>query len=168
MARTYKLGPLRKAVNSVVAALLKAGTGPKSTYLLTTTGRRSGLPRTTPVTLMEDETGRWLVAPYGNVSWVHNVRSSRAVELSRGRRRERLSAEEVNATAAGPVLRRYLRSLPVTRPYFDVRPDDPETAFAAEAARHPVFRLTAANQDSLWLAGRGEIAAHNPRRGRLP
>lgn len=140
---------MRKAVNSVIAVLLKAGAGPKSTYLLTRTGRCSGLRRTTPVTLMEDEMDRWLVAPYGNVSWVHNVRSSPAVELRRGRRRERLSAEEVSATSAGPVLRRYVRSVPITRPYFDAGRDDPETAFAAEAARHPVFRLTAVNLDSL-------------------
>jgi deazaflavin-dependent oxidoreductase (nitroreductase family) len=143
VARTYRLGPLRKAVNSVLTASLKAGVGPKSTYLLTTTGRRSGLSRTTPVTLVEDRTGRWLVAPYGNVSWVYNVRASSAVELRRGRRRERLSAEEVDAAAAGPVLRRYVRSVPVTRPYFDAGLKDPEAAFAAEAPRHPVFRLEA-------------------------
>ena len=149
VARTYHLSPLRKAVNSVVTALLKVGTSPKSTYLLTTTGRRSGLPRTTPVTLIEGETDRWLVSPYGNVSWVHNVRASSAIELRRGRRRERLNAEEVDAAAAAPVLRRYVRSVPVTRPYFDVGPDDPEAAFAAEAMRHPVFRLTAVDPGKL-------------------
>jgi hypothetical protein len=31
--------------------------------------------------------------------------------------------------------------VPVTRPYFDARPDDPVERFAAEAAEHPVFRL---------------------------
>ncbi len=142
MARAYRLGPARKAVNVVMAALLKAGAGPRSTYLLTTTGRRTGRPRTTPVTLIEGSSGRWLVAPYGSVPWVWNVRAAPVVELRRGGRRERLQAEEAGPAAAGPVLRQYAQSVTITRPYFDARPGDPETEFAAEAARHPVFRLT--------------------------
>jgi deazaflavin-dependent oxidoreductase (nitroreductase family) len=142
VARAYRLGPARKAVNVVVTALLRAGIGPRSTYLLTTTGRRTGQPRTTPVTLVQDGSGRWLVSPYGTVAWVWNVRAAPVVELRRGGRRERLQAEEAGPDAAGPVLRQYARSIPVTRPYFDARPQDPDTAFAAEAARHPVFRLT--------------------------
>lgn len=126
----------------VVTALLRAGAGPRSTYLLTTTGRRTGQLRTTPVTLIEDSSGRWLVAPYGSVLWVWNVRAAPVVELRRGRRQERLCAEEAGPDAAGRVLRRYAQSVPITRPYFDARPGDPETDFAAEAARHPVFRLT--------------------------
>lgn len=147
VARAYRLGPARKAVNVVVTALLKAGAGPRSTYLLTTTGRRTGQPRTTPVTLVQGSSGRWLVSPYGTVAWVWNVRAAPVVELRRGRRRERLQAEEAGPDAAGPVLRQYARSVPVTRPYFDASPGDPETAFAAEAARHPVFRLTPTSAD---------------------
>lgn len=142
MARAYRLGPARQALNSVLTGLLKVGLGPRSTYLMTTTGRRSGLPRTTPVTLVEDATGRWLVAPYGPVSWVRNVRACPHVELRRGRRREHLRVDELDAAAAGPVLRRYAATVAITRPYFDADPDDPDASFAAEADRHPTFRLT--------------------------
>jgi len=31
----------------------------------------------------------------------------------------------------------------VVGPYFDVTPDSPDAAFAAEAPRHPVFLVTA-------------------------
>ncbi|KAA8966911.1 nitroreductase family deazaflavin-dependent oxidoreductase [Mycobacterium sp.] len=144
MARTYRLGPARRAVNSIMTVLLKAGVGPRSTYLMTTRGRRSGRLRTTPVTLVEHGTDRWLVAPYGTVSWVHNVRANPTVELRRGRQRRRLRAEEVAAAIAGPVLHRYVRAVAVTRPYFDAGPDDPDTAFVDEAAKHPVFRLSEA------------------------
>ena len=137
------MGLVRKAANSVITVLLKTGAGPKSTYLLTTTGRRTGQPRTTPVTLVEDQTGRWLVAPYGAVSWVLNVRATPVVELRHGQHRERLRAEEADASTAGPVLHRYMQAVAVTRPYFDARPNDPDTAFTNEADRHPVFRLTA-------------------------
>jgi len=101
VARVYRLGPARRVVNTVIRFLLRTGTGPKATYLMTTTGRRSGEPRTTPVTLVENNTSRWLVAPYGPVAWVHNVRANPTVELRRGRRRQLLRAREVPAMVAG-------------------------------------------------------------------
>jgi hypothetical protein len=65
MSKTYTLGPMRRAVNVIVTSMLKAGVGAKSTYLLTTRGRTSGLPRTTPVVLVETAGKRWLVSPHG-------------------------------------------------------------------------------------------------------
>ena len=84
MARTYHLGFTRRAVNKVVAVLTRRGLG--STYLLTTRGARTGLDRTTPVIPVEVGGERYLVSPYGEVAWVHNVRSSGQVTLGRGDR----------------------------------------------------------------------------------
>ena len=56
MAKTYQLGPIRRAVNVLMKPLVRLGIGGKSTYLLTTTGRRTGQQRTTPVILVEK---RW-------------------------------------------------------------------------------------------------------------
>lgn len=42
-------------------------------------------------------------------------------------------------------LHHYVRAVAVTRPYFDAGPDDPDTAFVDEAAKHPVFRLAETN-----------------------
>jgi deazaflavin-dependent oxidoreductase (nitroreductase family) len=142
MAKAYRLGPARKAVNVLVTSMLRLGVGGKSSYLLTTTGRRTGRARTTPVTLVEGDGERWLVSPYGEVGWVHNVRALPEVSLQRGRVTELLHAEEAGAQTAGPVLRRYVRQVRVTAPFFDARAEDPEQAFTAEALRHPVFRLT--------------------------
>jgi deazaflavin-dependent oxidoreductase (nitroreductase family) len=140
--RQYRLGPLRRTVNLVVAASIRLRIGPKSTYLMTTIGRRSGLPRTTPVTLVESDGERWLVSPYGTVSWVNNVRASGQVKVRRGGQTESLRAEEVQADVAGPVLRQYVKRVPVTAPFFDAKREDPVDAFVAEATRHPVFRLS--------------------------
>ena len=57
--------------------------------LLTVPGRRSGRPRSTPVTLVEEDGQRWLVAS-GPAGWVTNARAAGQVELSRGRRSERV------------------------------------------------------------------------------
>jgi len=141
MARTYRLGRSRRLVNRVLTLALRAGFGPRSTYLLTTTGRRTGQRRTTPVTLVESAPGRWLVAPYGPVPWVLNVRRTPRVELRRGRRVQVLQAWELPAEQAAPVLRTYLRRVAVTRPFFDATVDSPLEDLEREAPRHPVFSL---------------------------
>jgi deazaflavin-dependent oxidoreductase (nitroreductase family) len=144
MAKPYRLGPGRRVVNVVVAKLVPLGIGGKSTYLLTTTGRRTGEKRTTPVILAETGGDRWLVSPYGQVGWVQNVRARPEVSLRRGKRTETLGAEEGSAEAAGPILRRYHRYVRVTVPFFDAGRDDPVERFVEEASRHPVFKLIAA------------------------
>lgn len=55
MSKTYRLGVTRKAINVMMTALIRVGAGGRSSYLLTTTGRRSGQERTTPVILVETE-----------------------------------------------------------------------------------------------------------------
>jgi len=141
MAATYRLSPGRRAANRLVRLLLKLGLMPGPTYLLTVPGRRTGRPLSTPVTLVEDDGERWLVAPYGDVAWVRNARAAGRVTLTRGRQAEGVSIRELSAVDAAPVLRRYVTRVPITRPYFDASPDSPLSAFEAEAPRHPVFVL---------------------------
>lgn len=114
---------------------------PGPTYLLTVPGHRTGRPLSTPVTLVEDDGIRWLVAPYGDVAWVRSARAAGQVTLSRGGRSETASIRELNATEAALVLQRYVARVPITRPYFDARPDSPLSDFVSEAPRHPVFQL---------------------------
>ena len=107
--------------------------------MLTVTGRKSGLPRTTPITVVKDGPTRWIVAPYGEVEWVKNARAAGRVTLTQGHRSETVEFTELGPAESAPVLKAYLGAVAVTRPYFDVRPDSPLDAFAAEAPRHPVF-----------------------------
>ncbi|MDQ1289605.1 MAG: hypothetical protein QG622_3171, partial [Actinomycetota bacterium] len=132
----------RRTVNALVSRLVRMGIGGGSTYLLTTIGRTSGLERTTPVTILEIDGHRWLVSPYGQVGWVHNVRAHPEVTLRQGRARPRMLAQEVDAGTAGPILREYVRQVRVTAPFFDAQAADEVAAFVAEAGEHPVFRLT--------------------------
>ncbi len=141
MATTYRLSPSRRAANRLVRLLLKLGLMPGPTYLLTVPGRRTGHPLSTPVTLVEEGDSRWLVAPYGDVAWVRNARAAGQITLSRGKRSETLPIRELSPAEAAPVLQRYITRVPITRPYFDAKPDSPLAAFVAEAPRHPVFHL---------------------------
>jgi deazaflavin-dependent oxidoreductase (nitroreductase family) len=122
--------------------LLTKGVGPPGIHLLTVPGRRTGIPRTTPVAPLEDDEGRWLVAPYGPGGWVRNARAAGRVTLSRGRTSESFAVTELPAAEAAPILKRYLAEHPRSvGAYFDVSKDAAIEEFAAEAARHPVFRL---------------------------
>jgi deazaflavin-dependent oxidoreductase (nitroreductase family) len=141
MAATYRLGMWRRLLNALVRALLRMGLAPRHTYLLTVRGRRTGTRYPTPVTLVEEGTNRWLVAPYGEVSWVRNARAAGQVTLSRGRRPETVAVVELGPEEAAPVLKRYVTEVPITRPFFDATPDSPLETFAAEGHRHPVFRI---------------------------
>ena len=143
MARAYRLGVARRIVNGLICALLRMGWGPARTYLLVTRGRTTGRVYRTPVTLVEQGARRWLVAPYGEVGWVRNARAAGSVTLERGRRAETLRLAELGPQDSARILQTYVREVPITRPYFDVRPDSSLEDFAAEAPRHPVFELLA-------------------------
>jgi deazaflavin-dependent oxidoreductase (nitroreductase family) len=141
VAARYRNTRLRRLGNALVAPLARLGLAGKRTHILTVAGRKTGRRYSTPVQLVFHDGQRWLVAPYGERSWVKNARAAGSVELTRAFRSERVRVEEAEAETAAPILREYLRSTPVTKPYFDAGVDSPLEAFAAEAPRHPVFRL---------------------------
>ena len=140
MTNAYRLGLGRRLVNSLVKGLLRLGLAGGHTYLLTVSGRRSGRAYSTPVILVENGE-RWLVAPYGEVNWVRNVRAAGRATLGRGRHHDQVEISEVGPQESAPVLREYLRRVRTVRPFFDASQDSPLEAFAAEADRHPVFRI---------------------------
>src|SRR5947208_17037197 len=104
MARTFKGGIGQRVVNVMMAPMAKAGLGPSYLHILTVRGRKSGEPRSTPVDVMTIDGRRYLVAPYGPVSWVLNARVAGEVELTR-RRTERFTTREVPPQEAAPILR---------------------------------------------------------------
>jgi deazaflavin-dependent oxidoreductase (nitroreductase family) len=130
-----------------MSALVSAGLVPHS-YLLTTRGHRTGRARRNPVLVVEHDGRRWLVAPYGAVSWVHNARAAGQVRLARRRDTRAYAIREVAGPEAGPVLQQYVQIASATRQYFQADQNDPVERFIAEAEQHPVFELTPIGPDS--------------------
>ena len=141
MARTYRVNAGQRALNVVFRLLTKVGLGAKFRHILVVRGRKTGTLRSTPVDVMENGGRRFLVAPYGEVNWVRNVRAAGEVTLSRGRRMERARIRELGPAESAAVLRQYISQVRVTRPYFDVKPDSSDAEFEAVAPKHPVFEL---------------------------
>jgi len=147
--KTYHVNVADRIENALLKALLRAGVTMGTTSLLTVRGRKSGQPHTVPVVLVEQDGQRWLVAPYGVVQWVRNIRVARTATLTRGRRSETISVTELPAQEAAPVLKQYLSHVSGgVRSYFDARKDSPVEAFEHEASRHPVFQIAAVEKPS--------------------
>ena len=72
---------------------------------------------------------------------MRNARAAGRAMLSRGRHHDQVKISEVGPQESAPVLREYLRRVKTVRTFFDASPDSPLEAFAAEADRHPVFRV---------------------------
>jgi deazaflavin-dependent oxidoreductase (nitroreductase family) len=131
--------------NSIVTALLQRGIKMGSNTLLTVPGRKSGEPRTTPVTVLNWNGQRLLASPYGEVDWVRNLRAAGEGSLRHGRDVETITAVELSPAEAAPIYKETLSSYPaIIQGYFDVSPESPLEAFEREAERHPMFRLRSA------------------------
>jgi deazaflavin-dependent oxidoreductase (nitroreductase family) len=114
-------------------------------HLLTVPGRRTGQPRTTPVSPLTVEGHRYVVAALPQSDWARNARAAGRGELVRGRRRHDVTLREVT----DPGLRRtVMRAFPTQVPHgvdFFVRIGLVERAdpdqFAAAAERVAVFEI---------------------------
>ena len=140
MAKTYRHTALRHIGNVLATTLVRAEVKVGPIQLLTVRGRKSGLPRTTPVAVVEQQGQRYLVATYGLVDWVRNLRAAAEATLTLGRRSEAIKVIELPPQEAVSVLKASLGGGGgAFKAYFDVPAEAPLQEFEREAVRHPVF-----------------------------
>ncbi len=103
-----------KPANKVFIQMSRLGMsfGGESPVVLTVPGRKSGKPRSTPVTPMTVDGERYVVAGFPGADWVRNVRAASEVTLTRGRKQERVRMVELSAEAAKPLLRAFPTEVP--------------------------------------------------------
>jgi deazaflavin-dependent oxidoreductase (nitroreductase family) len=138
MTRSMRIG------STVLTALLRAGVPLGSLALFSVRGRKSGKMSTTPVALVEQNGTRFLVAAFGEVNWVRNLRAAGSAQLTSRRRTEAIRVVELEVREAAPILKLFLLKysvVPFIPPYFDVTPRSSLADFEREATQHPVFRL---------------------------
>src|SRR5271157_2521005 len=133
-----------KPMNRVMMAVqrLWIPTGPA--MVLTVPGRKSGRPRSTPMTPFEFQGGLYVVAGYPGADWAANARAAGTGTLARGRRRRQVRIVELTAEEARPVLRAFPEEVPVGVSFAKrsgmVR-DGTSDEFEALAGRITVFRF---------------------------
>lgn len=135
MAKEYQAPT---TINKIVMWINRLGVGRSET--LTTTGRKSGKPREVPVSPIDVGGQEYLVAPYGEVSWVHNARANPTVTLRSGGSVKRRRLVEVTDEAAH-VAKAYWDKEKFPRQYMDVPGEADVSDFASVAGRFPVFRV---------------------------
>ena len=79
MAKPYRVTAYVRLSNAINATLVRLGIPMGSTSLLTVRGRNSGQPIQTPISIFAQEGKRYLIAPYGAVNWVRNLRAAAGV-----------------------------------------------------------------------------------------
>jgi deazaflavin-dependent oxidoreductase (nitroreductase family) len=103
-----------KPANGVYKVLLRRGVsfGKEHPVVLTVPGRKSGKPRSTPVTPMNVDGQRYVVATFPAADWVANVRATDAVTLTDGGRSQQVRMVELAPEQAAPVLRWFGEQVP--------------------------------------------------------
>jgi deazaflavin-dependent oxidoreductase (nitroreductase family) len=100
--------------NILAKPLLALGVPMGPDILLTVKGRKSGLPRTTPVTIGEYGGRRGFISPFGETNWVRNLRASGTATIRFGRRREEVRAVELEHDDAVRFLREVIAPIAAT------------------------------------------------------
>ncbi|BBZ49575.1 nitroreductase family deazaflavin-dependent oxidoreductase [Mycobacterium malmoense] len=135
-----------KPANKLFIQLSRLGLsfGGESPVVLTVAGRKSGTPRSTPVTPMTVDGKRYVVGGFPGADWIRNVRAAGEVTLRRGRTQERVRMVELSADDARPFLRAFPTEVPTGVGFMkrsglveEGRPDE----FEALAGVCPVFRV---------------------------
>ncbi|OBH39601.1 deazaflavin-dependent nitroreductase [Mycobacterium sp. E342] len=133
-----------KPMNRVMMAVQRLGIPTGPAMVLTVPGRKSGRPRSTPMTPFEFEGGMYVVAGYPGADWAANARAAGTGMLSRGRRSQEVRIVELSAGEARPVLREFAAKVPVGVAFAKrsgmVR-DGTADEFEALAGRLAVFRF---------------------------
>jgi deazaflavin-dependent oxidoreductase (nitroreductase family) len=155
-----------RLVNPLARRFIAAGipTGAPN-ILLTVRGRRSGMPHSIPVSMLELDGRRYVQASYGAAGWAVNLRAAGEATVTEHGRSTPVQAIELAPEEAGAILRRalqpyrqsrLLRALlgPRWRPpvallrQYRIRVDDALEEYVAEARRHPLFELRLPTDDS--------------------
>ena len=140
---TGRLPSWLKGVNRVVIALQRLGFVVVPMHVLAVPGRRSGVFRSTPVSLLTVDGHRYIVAGLDDADWVLNARVAGRGMLRRGRTEEDISLVELPVEDRAPILREFPRLIPQGVPFFTRLygvTADPEQ-FAELAETCPVFRV---------------------------
>lgn len=138
--------------NAVAKPLLALGVPMGPDILLTVRGRRTALPRTTPVTICDYGGRRGFISPFGETNWVRNLRAAGTATIRFGRKREDVRAVELSHDEAVRFIREVIAPIAAESKIGDwfvrnidkIDLDHPEAA----AVGKPVFEIFPASATS--------------------
>jgi deazaflavin-dependent oxidoreductase (nitroreductase family) len=102
-----------KPMNKVMMAVQKLGIPTGPAMVLTVPGRKTGKPRSTPMTPFEHDGGLYAVAGYPGSDWASNARAAGVGTLSRGRKSRQVKIIELDTAESRFALRAFAVKVPV-------------------------------------------------------
>jgi deazaflavin-dependent oxidoreductase (nitroreductase family) len=147
-----------RLIGPIVRWALASGLPAGPNVLLTVRGRKTGLPRTIPVAVLDLGDRRFVQASFGETEWVRNLRATPRAIVRTGRQSEAVEVIELDPDSAGQLMFDALASFRQVRPLrialgpevrppaavfhrFHFRIDTTLEDYVAEARRHPLFEL---------------------------
>ncbi len=146
IATSARAPSFARFLNPVAQRVLRVGPLMGPNALLTVRGRKSGVPRTTPVALVDIGGRRWVIGTFGEVNWVRNLRAAGEATVTVGRKTQEMQARELGLEeriaffrdVVGP----YVRPLRIGGLLLSILGARDILANPAAAAEHrPVFEL---------------------------
>jgi deazaflavin-dependent oxidoreductase (nitroreductase family) len=145
MAKQFEYSLIFKVGNVFTRSLLALGISMNGSALITVPGRKTGVPHSTPISMVEFEGQRYVQSPFGSVNWVRNLRAAGKATLSWGSRHETVIATELSPEEAAPVIKSMLGHAPkMIQEYFDVTAESSLADIIRDAPNHAVFAVRAA------------------------
>jgi deazaflavin-dependent oxidoreductase (nitroreductase family) len=136
-----------KPMNKIFMAAQKVGIpifGKEGPLVLTVIGRKSGKPRSTPITPMTVDGQRYVVGGFPGADWVRNAQANPNAVLTQGRSSRQVRMVEMSVDEARPLLRVFPVEVPTGVSFMKnaglVTDGTPEE-FEALAGRCAVFRF---------------------------
>lgn len=136
-----------KPMNKIFMGAQRVGIplfGKEGPLVLTVIGRKSGKPRSTPITPMVVDGKRYVVGGFPGADWVRNAQANPNAVLTRGRSSEQVRMVEMPVVEARPLLRVFPVEVPTGVNFMKnaglVTDGTPEE-FEALAGRCAVFRF---------------------------
>jgi deazaflavin-dependent oxidoreductase (nitroreductase family) len=136
-----------KPMNKVFMFMLRLGlpiSGKEGPVVLTVPGRKSGQPRSTPITPMYVGDLRYVVAGFPGADWERNARAADTATLTAGKKSETVRMVELTADEARSLLRQFPTLVPTGVSFMKrsglVTKGTPDE-FEALAGRCAVFRF---------------------------
>jgi deazaflavin-dependent oxidoreductase (nitroreductase family) len=148
MRQSFRLTGSLRVASTIIGTLLRIGLPVGPSVLLSVRGRKSGKIYTIPVALVENSGMSFLVAAFGEVNWVRNLRAAGQAQLTRRRHTEAIGVVELGIRESAPILKQFLKesqNVPFIKPYFHVTAESSLADFEQEALYHPVFRIVSTN-----------------------
>lgn len=137
MAKEYEVTTGKRFVSWLMGGLARLGVG--NFVVLTTTGRKSGEPRSVTLAPISDDDGEYLVSPYGESAWVLNARADPEATIRRGGQETAVRLVEITGDKPD-LVRRYHDREAFARRFMDVPGEATVGDFASVPQRFPVFR----------------------------